>query len=98
QSRAAKGLVVAILLYDIAAAAILPFCWHRLWIARYSLVAGSSSPLGDGHLVYRVSAWRVCANLPVFGPQSDRFEWEVSRRQFCSDEKFSQINPDVRPC
>jgi hypothetical protein len=29
----------------------------------YGLVVGSGSPLGDDHLVYRVSASRVCANL-----------------------------------
>jgi hypothetical protein len=50
QSRAAKGLVAAMLLYDSTVAIIL-IGRPRLWVAWCGAVAVRRSPLPDGHLV-----------------------------------------------
>jgi hypothetical protein len=56
QSRAARGLVAAMLLYNVATVARPHFRRCRPRTARHVFVAGSDSPRGDGSLVYRLPA------------------------------------------
>jgi hypothetical protein len=56
QSRAARGLVAAMLLYDVGRRRCPRFRRHRLWTAGRGVVAGSGSPRGDDRLVCHVPA------------------------------------------
>jgi hypothetical protein len=55
QSRAAKGLIAAMLLYNIAAVGVLAFAGLGFGLSRRGVVAGGGSPHGDDCLVCRVA-------------------------------------------
>jgi len=56
QSRAARGLVAAMLLYDVAAVAVLAFAGIGFGLHGVALWPAVVSPRGDGPLVCRVPA------------------------------------------
>jgi hypothetical protein len=64
-SRAARGLVAAMLLYNAAAVAVLVRCGNGLATFRYRPLAGCDSSRSDGRLVHRVPSEEMKARVHI---------------------------------